>query len=399
MKKLLLSSAALCGLAMVATPAAAQVSLDLGGHFKGYAFYTDQDDDTAVTGEARELDIIRQTELHFSGETTLNNGLTVGAHIEAEVDRNGGGTNDSFDVEETYAYFSGSWGRFNVGSEDGASYLLQVAVPSADNNIDGIRQFVNPVNHAAADPTGALAALDVNGARGGLDYDQDVTGYADKITYLSPIMNGFQLGLSYTPDVLDASDEDATNLDDVEGVTGTAYEVGLRYEGNFNNVGVIVGAGYTHVDQEAADAAIVVGDDTDDRQAWNVGVDLDIGPFGVGVSYSEDNFGELDTSGATPSTGQIDDEETLAIGVDYTTGPFKFGASYLDIENTGGIAGVVSTDGIESSRYTGGVVYTYGPGMTLRGSVSHVEHEDVAGLTSGDEIEATSVTVGTQINF
>ena len=63
MKKLL-STAAICGLAMAATPANAQVVLDVGGYMKGYGFYTDQDDDNggvAGAGESRELDIVRDT--------------------------------------------------------------------------------------------------------------------------------------------------------------------------------------------------------------------------------------------------------------------------------------------------------------------------------------------------
>ena len=49
-------------------------------------------------------------------------------------------------TEESYAYFSGAWGRVNFGKEDGANYLLQVATPSADENFDGLRQYINPQN-------------------------------------------------------------------------------------------------------------------------------------------------------------------------------------------------------------------------------------------------------------
>ena len=56
MKKVLLSTAAIAGLAMVATPAAAQVSLELGGHFKGYGEYVDQDEaDTAALGDETQV--------------------------------------------------------------------------------------------------------------------------------------------------------------------------------------------------------------------------------------------------------------------------------------------------------------------------------------------------------
>lgn len=386
MKKVLLSSVAVIGLASLATPAAAQVKLDLGGYFKGYGVYTSQDDGVANVTEERSFDIIRETEIHFGGETTLDNGLTVGAHFETQADRG-----DGMNVQESYVYMSGGWGRVNVGAEDGAAYLLQVEAPSADSNLDGIRQYVNPFNSAEA---GVLSALDV--ANGGLDYDQDATGYNDKLTYLSPIMNGFQVGVSYTPDLADSSLEDAANREDQDNEFGAAYDAAVRYEGQFNNVGVILGAGYTHVDLEDV-VAVGANDFTDDRTQWNVGADFDIGPFGVGVAYMEDDFGD---TGNNSTTVRRDEEETWVVGVDYTTGPFKLGASYINKDGAANVIGDTGNDGVESERYTGGVTYTYGPGMTFRGSVSYVDHDNVAGLAgTDDDIDATSVLLGTQINF
>ena len=54
-------------------------------------------------------------------------------------------------------------------------------------------------------------------------------------------------------------------------------------------------------------------------------------------------------------------------------------------------AGVADT---ETDRYTGGVVYTFGPGMTFRGSVSYIETEQ-----ANQEVESTNVLLGTQIKF
>ncbi len=370
MKKLLLSSAA-CGLAMIATPAAAQVQLEVGGYFKGYGAYVDQDE---TTGEVNDFDIIRDTEIHFGGETTLDNGLTVGFHLEAEADgSDGASNNDSFEVDESYAYFSGSWGRFNFGAEDGAGYLLQVAAPSADSNIDGIRQFVQPVNYTVLGVTGLTAAA-VTGS--GIDYDMDPSGKSDKVTYLTPILSGFQAGASFSPDTDGADDLEGIGTDDVDDTIGATYELAVRYEGQFNNVGVIAGAGYSHGDQE--DDTNGTGT-TDDREVWNVGLDFDVGPFGVGAIYREDN-GAVDGS---------DEEETIVVGVDYTTGPFKLGASYYDQENT------FAVDGVDTDRYSAGVVYTYGPGMTFRGSLGYIEHEG----TDSVEQDATYVTLGTQVNF
>lgn len=442
MKKLLLSTA-VCGLAFAAAPAYAEdggVKLGLGGFYKGYVSFVDQDetpDDSTTVGDqsesAHEIDWLQDTEVHFTGETTLDNGLTVGAHIEAMAD---GG---EFTSQESYAYFSGAWGRINAGAEDGAVYLLQVAAPSADSNVDGLRQYINGVNYdvmneadtatatfgsfvgllldqnfTAAQVVGessvvgqdvlAITTADtwlVGRGYGTFDYDNAITGYSNKLTYLTPVLNGFQAGVSYTPDV-SYSDDSANRFEDEAGAGesdyGDSYEAAARYEGQFNAVGVTLGAGYAFSDLQEAEVdlayrdtndngAINVGTDevvatTDDRQAWNLGGALTYGPVGFGVTYMNDDMG-VDGDA---------DRDTWAFGVDYTTGPFKLGASYYMQSQE-----VFSSDEIDTDRYTGGIVYTYGPGMTFRGSVSYVEHDSP--VSYAEDAEATSVLLGTQINF
>ncbi len=402
MRKVLLSSVAACGLALAAAPAFAEdggVKLDLGGWYKGYGVFIDQDIATGYTAsEERSFDILHNMEIHFSGETTLDNGLTVGAHFEMEADA----VNDPT-MEESYAYFSGGWGRVNLGAEDGVAYLLQVAAPSADANVDGIRTYVQPVDYTLALASGA--GLFAGTAAGpafsdqetlffDFGYDQNPTGALPGITYLTPVLNGFQAGLTYKPDVDEAPRDMVGSAgvaqDDLNEAYGEAYEGAIRYEGMFNEVGITLGAGYTHIELEkdtdgpTADSVIFgTAIDLDDRQVWNVGADFDIGPFGLGVVYTEDDLG-VDDDG---------DQDTLVVGVDYTTGPFKLGASWYNRDNEVG----PSAGSIETDRYTGGVVYTYGPGMTFRGSISYIEHDIPVAIA--DDVEATSVLLGTQINF
>jgi len=331
MNKLMLGAAAVA-LTLAVSPAFAAddsgVKLGLGGYFKGYMNYSSQD-------STRDVDMLRDTEVHFGGETTLDNGLTVGAHIETAADGDNG-----FEIDESYVYFAGSWGRVNAGREDGAAYLLQVAAPSADDNIDGIRSFITPVAL-----TGAPRS----------DYANDFAKSADKVTYLSPVFSGFQAGASYATEnsaATSGGNRTSTAQSDV-------MEAAVRYEGMVGSVGLITGAGYT----TAGDA---------DYDAWNLGADLDIGAFGLGAVYLAEDDATVDT-------------DTWALGADYTTGPFKLGASYLNSDEDG--AG-------ELDRYAAGVVYSYGPGMTFRGSVGYSETND----TAADD-DATTVTVGTQINF
>ena len=372
MKKLLLATA-IGGLAFAATPAQAQMELTIGGHSKNYIGWNDQDDATGT--KTKEFDMQRETELHFNGESTLDNGLTFGFQVEAEVDAG----DEADTIEESYIYVSGTWGRVNLGSENGAAYLLQVAAPSADSNIDGIRQYINPVNYTnLGTAAGALAGAVPGWAGGtpagiadrdGFDYDNDISGVAEKITYLSPNYMGFQVGGSFTPDLGD--NNSATNVtagfnSDTAG-TGNdeAWEVAGRYEGTMQNFGYAFGAGYA---------------DSDNIEEWNVGLDVDAGPFGIGAIYTEGDNG----------TASRSDVDTIVVGIDYTTGPFKFGASYFTQDDET----ASTTVDLETDRYTGGVIYTAGPGLSFRGSVSQIEHE----LGTADA-DATSVLGGVQINF
>jgi len=402
MKKLLLTTAIVGAVAFTAAPAKADIQLGLGGHFKGYLSWVDQDEAAGVS--TRDFDMVRDTEIHFTGETTLDNGLTVGFHAEELAD---GG---EFATQESYAYFAGNWGRVNFGAEDGAAYLLQVAAPSADSNYDGIRQYVNGVNYAGA--PGAAGTNTIQGVLGGagtfspalttgrvFDYDNVSAGnnYADKITYITPVFSGFQAAASYTPDVgagvagnTGYAGSIGNRLDDVAGVFGNAYEVAARYEGQFNAARITLGGGYVVTELEANPLAATVTTVTDDVQAWNLGANVGFGPFNVGGAYLKSNNGDYRQGAAGTRTDS--DSDTYVVGADYTTGPFVLGVSYYNQSQERGALGDLDTD-----RYAGGVTYTYGPGMSFRGSVAHTSNDlNTAGVA---DFDATTVLLGTQINF
>jgi predicted porin len=376
MKKLLMS-AAVIALAAAAPAHAEGLKLDIGGHFKGYAVYTDQDNAALVTDDLRQLDFRKETELHFSGEVTLDNGLTVGAHFETDADIEENGSL----FEESYLYMSGGWGRVNFGEEDGAAFLLQVAAPSADGNIDGLRQQVNSL-----DLGGALAGTAYGSDR--LDYDLSVSGKANKLTYFTPVFNGFQAAVTYTPTVTDDPQDNlaAASNKNNDDQFGASYEVALRYEGDFDGVGVNAGAGFATANMENNANAINV---TDDLTAWNAGLDLDIGAFGVGANYSESNNGVSNNG----------DSDILVIGADYTTGAYKLGVSYYDRTDEAnarlGVANAAIGAETDVSRLTGGVSYKYGPGMSFRGSISYIDVD----RTGGTSLDGYQVAVGTQVNF
>ena len=373
MKKLLLNGTAIAGLAlaMTATPAAADLELGIGGHFSAYGVFASQDE---AAEDTHDFELQREAELYFMGETTLDNGLTVGAEIQVEGESNAGAAGQGM-VDESYIYMSGDWGRVNVGSENGAAYLLQVGAPAVDANFDGIDPEYIVVNR------GGNAALAANG-RGfnygmGFGGDND-RGDTNKLTYLSPVFSGFQVGVSYSStlqedvDVRDglSSDAAAAGLED-------EYQVGARWAGQFEGVGVTLGAGWAQAEQEVETAG------EDDREQWNVGLNLNFSNVTVGGAYFEDNNG-LDSDAET---------KTYVLGANYETGPYTFGVSWLDTETE---VGVDAED--EASRILVGGSYAYGPGMTFNGAVHFYELEDDASVAL-DENDATIVTLGTVVKF
>lgn len=363
--------------------AAAQVTQDdiklsISGHFKMYANIVDQDDN------AHNVDILRDTDVTFSGETALNNGLNVGVLVNADGD-----AGDDFAVEDSFIFIAGSWGRLSLGAEDGPGVLLQVAAPSADANIDGLETFVSPFNLEATSLAGTHLAEEVSSF--GLDYDNDLTAGFDKITYLTPVFGGLQVGVSYTPDIanFDSASRalNGNSPEDELDQFGEAWEVAAIFQHDFNPLlHLNLGSGYTHVGVEN-DSSLT---DIDAIEEWNIGTDFDFKNsagrnIGLGAVY-------------TQKSGGIDDRydsRTFVLGADYMpngSSPWTYGVSWLNNNQEEN-----ADQDITSNRYTLGLQYHLLEGVSLRGAVSHLSADVPA--TIGDDFEGTSLTIGTQILF
>lgn len=376
MKKVLLASTAIA-IGIISAPAQANLDLGLGGHFRAYGVFVDHDSDyggavgAGASSNLREFDLRRDAEVYFTGEATTDNGLTVGVHHEMATEDDA--TID--DANETYMYVSGGWGRVNVGSEDGAAYLLQVAAPSADSNVDGLRTYIEGV--------GGLNT-------GGWGYDHADFRNTDRFTYLTPKFNGFQAGVSYAPEAgqnavgnnvasmaADNNEEDHEDL----------WEVAARWDGEFQGFGLSLGGGYSTTDLEAAGTANT--EFTDGLDTWNAGLNVAFGGFSLGGAYLRT---ETEVLAAGPTYPDVETRVWI-VGAGWDNGPYHAGLSYLDGEIDTNQTGTVA----EGSRWTLGGGYTFGPGMTFRGSVSKF-NEDLSPLGLSDK-DATQVAFGTDVQF
>ena len=98
-----------------------------------------------------DVDNKHNSEICVVGETTLDNGLTIGVNVQIEA------FSESDSIDESYIYLqSPTVGQLIVGDEDNAAYLLHVTSPDGGMPIDSgdlvkVRMRRRSVRHAAGD--------------------------------------------------------------------------------------------------------------------------------------------------------------------------------------------------------------------------------------------------------
>lgn len=422
MKKLLLATTAFVGVVMMSAPASAGLKMDLGGYFRGYGIYNDNNRAEGVNAHFRKYDVRRDSEIHFNGETTLDNGLTVGAHSELKT-MNTAAANA---IDESYLYFSGGWGRINFGAADGAAYLLQVNAPSADSNIDGMRMYI-----AGLDNNGVMGASAVVGAGGqadnaaawnfnpALDYQHADFRQQERLTYMTPKFNGFQAGVSYAPssggmepvggNLLVPSLRDASLT-----AFNNLWEASARWDGEYQGFGLALGGGYSSSqlerDPTTAEVTALAAQHyffNDGITTWNGGANVTFSGFSLGGVYKNSSTKRITNAdkGVTnvARTGDVT-RDTWVGGLGYNNGPWHAGASYLhqttkyDAVGAAALASDILATQQTNTKYTVGGGMTFAPGMTFRGAVAWGKFDAPAGVAFADN-RFQQVTIGTDVKF
>jgi len=411
MKKVILGTTALVAASALtagSASAAEKIKLNVGGYMQTSFVIADYDTDT----DQLPSDVRYEGEVHFTGKTTLDNGLTFGVNIQLEARQS------TDQVDETFMWVQGAFGRVNIGSEDSASYLMHYSSPS-------------PV------PAWGLSSPNANASGfGGTLTPSTLTnelGDTDKITYFTPRMGGFQLGASYTPD----GDEETGTASPYspiqdEGAADEAYSIGANYQAKWGSVDFKASLGYqlitrtsgatvtttnttltetltaagggtvvnTYVNGSLTGAvhtgtltgAVTIGTTTttatttatdinEDTDEFAIGLGLGVAGFNIGAAYKY-----TDNDSGTEDRERHD----YNIGVNYGQGPWKVGIQYAGVELDG------AADGDLNAFVIGGQ-YILGPGVTAFGGVQYWEGDGDATGSEGED--ATIFFVGTSLSF
>lgn len=342
MKKILMGTTALIAMGLASGQAAAEVELGLGGFMNQYVAYSDNDNpNTAGNPDNRnaEISIYGDTEIFFSGSTTLDNGLTVGARVDLEGDRHTR-TNDIDMSRITIS--SDGFGQLMIGGDVGAAKMMSNVAP-----IVGPLE-INDVNGFAAN--NGIGDIDTN----------TLGGKNSKIRYTTPSFSGFSLSLSSTPD---GQNE---NQDVVAGSSGSETSVAIAYSGEISGMGVEFDLGRQQ-EQNVATNTITRG-----------GLVVSMGGFSVGGSYATHESDDAgNTAASTSNDGKVYD-----IGVGYVTGPYAFAVTYSDAEvkNT-----VADADEDTATTWSIGASYDMGAGVALVGQYAKGDYQNEGGtLATGN---------------
>ncbi|HKY94141.1 MAG TPA: porin [Kiloniellales bacterium] len=362
MKRSILGTTALVAVGVIgATPADAKIELGLSGYMNTYFSVASIDEGDNDPQDFNPTGIFSDGEVHFTGEVTLDNGITFGANVQLEMFGDANGTDN---IDEKFAYMESSFGRIVAGSEDSAAYIMHYAAPYAGLPVNSgwVTVFIpaNPDSSTAFQHPGVSTYIDWGS-------DENV------ITYYTPRFWGFQLGVTYAPTL--AGNGDGKNFP-VEADTETEYNngvaVGLNYVEDFNGFGVAASVGWRWA--QASDFISDLG--FDDYQAISAGLQLSYAGFTIGGSYANEYDGMVSSDGIDSFSTE---GQSWDAGATYNIGPWTFGVTYFQGEVEDDVA---DPDDDEMWAIQGGVYYAIGPGITLGGGVMYGDWDAESGFSN-----------------
>jgi outer membrane protein OmpU len=365
MRSILLGSTAIvAAVSLAGTAQAAQgVQLGLGGYYQGAAAVLfSQDDNTGEPGaHTRDVVFRQDVEIHFKGETTLDNGLTVGARIELE------GQQSDDQIDEVWAYFKGGWGQVRFGDDDEAYEQLGYLIPTASSGLFGVD---SPHFEFSNSKVGSVTGLQTNATV------MKLTGDATKILYFSPTFAGFNFAVSYAPD---RRGEDTFSYGSGPGGTTTsqdgnqvqdAFAAALNFTHDFGGAKLISGVGFGEGQWENQ-----VGNQED--TTWTVRghliVSFDGFTLGGAGSYQanyRNTAGVNDVSKWVAGAGATYHWDAWTVGLGYSHGSYEI-SSDSDV------------DTLDIVELTGR--YDLSPGISLEGMLGFHDYQNDANSTNDDQ--------------
>ena len=375
MKKLLLGSTALVVGGAIAAPAMAAdpIKMGLGGYYTFYALAGNIDSTYALNGNGftsyKGLAFTQEGEIHFIGQTKLDNGTSVGLTVELEAWNPGtvAGTSNA-QIDEAFLFAFGDWGRVELGSRDAATYRMYYGTPSALIGWGAIQHNHNWANASVIANNKAYARTM---ATTNTPQWQDV----NRINYFTPRFQGLQIGVGYAPklNVVAQGGNAASGPGGAAGICGynnatninncptadyawqDAFDVGANYLNKFGDFTVALYGAFAYAsfipgyNPFQASANMNTGANLASWKQWVVGAQFGYAGFTIGGAVGYDNNG----LGSNYFTGVDNDTRFYTGGIMYETGPWQMSFMWAGFYNTNGNGSAGITNFTSGTSYNG----------------------------------------------
>ena len=317
MRKLLLATTALAGVAFFAGAAQADMEVTVGGYNDFRAGFFGEKLSAGAGVARRHTDFENEFQLEVEAKAKANNGMEYGAVANlwngADYTNTPAGAND-VRFHQTYGYVNGAWGQVRAGDEHGVSDFAVETPMTYDfgAQVDGYyTEFVNAASVFAIAPSF-------------VDDDENST----KVSYLTPKfgMNGhtFQAGVSYAPNFYNQGQSVVTlNPGTANANYMNFVKAGARYEGKFMDK-VSALAGFVLTTAEGTNNVLtgLTAGSARDYTSWELGAQLGYAGFTLGGGYTD--AGRFNTV-----AGQSNDQYVWNVGLGYKFDRASIAGSYL----------------------------------------------------------------------
>jgi outer membrane protein OmpU len=376
MKKVLLGTTALLGAGTLAGAAQASdgIKLDVGGFFSTvYQGVFDKKSGDHF-GNHRNVDrLLHNAEVHFKGETTLDNGLTVGAQIELEAEQ------DDDQIDKAFVYWSGGFGRVAVGTQDGPIGACPVFPPGATANFSGF----SPASWGGNQPRSSNSVC------------SDTSNESTQIKYTTPTFAGFQLVVAYQPSA-NANDYDDAGMNSAgtpSSPDGTAHHIFgayVTYSYAVDDFSINWGGGGSW-QGKFNDTA---GGNDGESAAYQTALTVTFGGFAVGAIGEYYANGGDDNNAWVAGGGASYGVDAWTVGIQGSHGTFY-------ASSAGGGGGDGGHDSNNRVILTGS--YEMGPGVLLDAEVGYTWFDDTSDAADADndidDYSAFDIGIGSRFNF
>lgn len=372
MKKQLMTTTAIVAAGVLAASGtafaqkkASKPKWQLGGWFEGIVGAADNESHMGKIG----VDVHHDAEIHFKSVTKLDNGIKIRVRLELEGQSQAlGATTNGDDIDEAYVAISGGFGEIRIGSEDNAAHLM-----------------VTPTMGSWATSVGQNLSFDVKDWVGSpssftrLNTARVSLGEADsqKVTYFTPRISGFQLGVTYMPSFEEDANGSVANRStkDSEG-----FAVGAKFAKKWDGFGIALAAGFGSV-HDTNDSNKGKGDG--DPSAYAFSGKIDVGRITIGAGY-------MNQQGMASATGDIFD-----LGIRYNAGKNKFSLGYNQGEARGTLT---DTDEDVSKQAMLSYRRELGPGIQYRLNFMWADWNEETDDTN-NENDGFAVTTSIRLSF